>query len=72
MYARWILGKNILGEIFVLSGAISNIIDRFYYHGVIDFISLHWKKYYWPIFNLADLFIVLGVFLMLFYVIKEK
>src|SRR5438552_17637864 len=37
-WRRFMLGKNIIGELLVLSGAISNIIDRAVYGGVIDFI----------------------------------
>jgi len=47
--------------ILVLSGAISNLIDRLYYGCVIDFINLK----VWSIFNLADIFICLGVFLLI-------
>jgi len=43
----------------VLGGAIGNLIDRIYLGHVIDFIKLP----YWPTFNLADVFIVLGVIL---------
>lgn len=45
----------------VLSGAISNLIDRVYYGCVIDFIDLK----VWPVFNLADIFICLGVLLLI-------
>jgi lipoprotein signal peptidase len=45
----------------ILSGAISNLIDRVYYGCVIDFIDLK----VWPIFNLADVFICFGVFLFI-------
>jgi len=71
-HARWTLRRSIWGEIFVLSGAISNIIDRFYYNAVIDFISLHWGTFYWPTFNIADIFVVTGVSLMFFNGITEK
>jgi signal peptidase II len=45
--------------LLILSGAVSNIIDRFYFGCVIDFIDLH----FWPIFNLADVYITIGVIL---------
>lgn len=41
-------------------GAFSNLFDRILYGGVVDFISLG----FWPSFNLADCFLVLGVFLL--------
>jgi len=50
----------------IVSGAVGNIIDRVYYHGVIDFIDFHLYSYHWPAFNLADVYICLGVFLLLF------
>ncbi|KKQ49210.1 MAG: Lipoprotein signal peptidase [candidate division TM6 bacterium GW2011_GWF2_38_10] len=51
----------IVFEICVLSGAISNSVDRFLYGAVIDFIQLHLGSWYWPTFNVADIFIVIGV-----------
>ena len=42
-------------------GAIGNIIDRFHYAYVVDFIDLRW----WPVFNVADLGITLGVVLLI-------
>jgi signal peptidase II len=52
----------IYGEVAVLTGACSNFIDRCVYGGVIDFIHLSYGSYSWPIFNIADIAIVLGVF----------
>lgn len=56
--------QNIIGEILIIGGAISNIMDRLWYPGVVDFISLHHKNYYFPTFNIADCAISLGVFLL--------
>ncbi len=42
--------------ILILAGSVSNIIDRIAFGCVIDFIDLK----FWPVFNLADIFIVLG------------
>ena len=47
--------------VLILSGAISNLFDRLYFGCVIDFIDLR----IWPIFNLADIFICLGAFLLI-------
>ena len=52
----------IYGEVAVLAGAGSNFIDRCVYGGVIDFIHLSYDSWSWPIFNIADVAIVLGVF----------
>jgi signal peptidase II len=60
-YKRFCNGYTIYGEILVISGSLSNIIDRVYYGGVIDFIVVHTPVYMWPVFNLADSAIVLGV-----------
>jgi len=56
----------IIGEVMVFAGAVSNYIDRYYYNGVVDFISLSYLDWCFPVFNIADIFIVTGVILMLF------
>ena len=57
---------SIIGEVMVFAGAVSNYIDRYCFQGVVDFISLSYQDYYFPVFNVADMFIVSGVALMLF------
>ena len=64
-YKQYALRKSILGEIFVLAGGFSNIFDRFIYSGVVDFIIIGYKGYIWPVFNLADSFVLIGVSIML-------
>ena len=54
-----------LGYCLIIGGAIGNIIDRVIYGGVIDFISFHYENYYWYVFNLADVWISLGVITIL-------
>jgi len=64
---------NILLEILVLSGAVSNIVDRFVYGGVIDFIQFHVGSWYFPTFNIADIFVVCGVFgLLIKNIVREN
>ena len=46
---------------FVFGGATGNIFDRLYYSAVPDFIDLHINNYHWFIFNVADIFITIGV-----------
>ena len=46
---------------FVFGGAIGNLFDRLYYSAVPDFIDLHINNYHWFIFNVADIFITIGV-----------
>ena len=47
--------------ILILGGALGNLFDRIYYSAVPDFIDLHIKGFHWFIFNVADIFITLGV-----------
>jgi signal peptidase II len=49
----------------VLGGAIGNLIDRLAYGYVIDFLDVYYQNWHWPAFNVADMAISLGVFLML-------
>jgi len=50
---------------FIIGGALGNVLDRFIYGAVVDFISLHAKGFSWYIFNIADMFIVVGVILFI-------
>jgi signal peptidase II len=68
---RYKAGYPIIGELLVLTGAVSNIFDRVHYQGVIDFIVLSYKDYYWPVFNIADALIVVGVFIMVMEILHE-
>ena len=45
----------------ILSGALGNLFDRIYYLAVPDFIDLHINDFHWFIFNVADIFITIGV-----------
>ena len=49
---------------FIIGGALGNVLDRFTYGAVVDFISLHARGFSWYIFNIADIFIVLGLSLI--------
>ncbi len=48
----------------ILGGAIGNLIDRFLYNEVIDFVSVYIGSYPWPNFNIADSAITVGVSMM--------
>ena len=63
-YKRWLHNRAIVGECLVLTGAISNLLDRILYCGVIDFIEISYHDWYFPVFNIADVAIVLGVGIM--------
>ena len=45
----------------VFGGALSNLYDRIYYKAVPDFIDFHIAEYHWFVFNVADIFITLGI-----------
>ena len=60
-YIRYKKGLLIFGEVLVLAGAFSNVFDRFYYGGVLDFIECSYRGWVWPSFNIADAAIVIGV-----------
>ena len=57
---------------FILGGAVGNLIDRFAYGEVIDFLDFYWSGYHWPAFNVADSFITMGVAITVYYLIKAK
>ncbi len=50
----------------LIGGAIGNTVDRAIYGAVVDFVSLHAAGYYWYVFNLADVWVVAGVALLLY------
>jgi signal peptidase II len=51
---------------FVIGGALGNLYDRIVYGYVIDFIEIHYNNFYWPIFNIADVAISIGIILLLY------
>jgi len=58
--------QKLFGQFLLLSGAVGNLIDRAQYGYVVDFIDMHVNWFYWPVFNLADSYIFIGVMLLLF------
>ncbi len=61
----WMLtSTNYLESIFIsiiLGGALGNLFDRYYYSSVPDFIDLHYESFHWFTFNIADIFITIGI-----------
>jgi signal peptidase II len=61
----WMLtSSNYLESIFIsiiLGGALGNLFDRYYYSSVPDFIDLHYESFHWFTFNIADIFITIGI-----------
>lgn len=52
---------------FVLAGAFGNLFDRLFKGFVVDFIDLR----FWPVFNFADVFVTLGVLILLYKIYKD-
>ena len=51
---------------FVLGGSLGNLFDRIYYSAVPDFIDFHLNDFHWFVFNVADIFITLGIVCLIF------
>ena len=49
----------------VSGGALGNLYDRIVYTAVPDFIDLHFHGFHWFVFNVADIFITVGVFCLI-------
>ncbi len=54
------------GYLLILIGAISNLGDRIINDYVLDFIYIHYKDFYWPAFNFADVYITIGVLIIIY------
>ena len=50
----------------VIGGSLGNLLDRMYYYAVPDFIDLHIGNFHWFVFNVADIFITLGIIGLVF------
>ena len=66
------IDKSIISLGFIIGGIIGNLLDRLIQDGVIDYLSFQISKYFFPIFNLADSFIVIGMILIIISMIKEE
>lgn len=56
-----------------VGGALGNLVDRLVRGAVVDFIDLNfWPLHHWPIFNLADTCIVVGVVMLLFLILTDR
>ena len=51
--------------LMILGGALGNVFDRIFYKAVPDFIDFHIQDFHWFIFNVADIFITIGVIFMI-------
>ena len=60
--------------LMIFGGALGNLFDRIFYRAVPDFIDFHINNFHWFIFNIADIFITIGVFLMILseFIVKDR
>ena len=61
--------------IIVSGGALGNLFDRIVYKSVPDFVDLHYNGFHWFVFNIADIFITLGIICLIYdevFLEKEK
>ena len=72
----WMITRTEKTEKFAFSmifgGSLGNIFDRVYYQSVPDFIDFHINNFHWFIFNVADIFITIGVILLISLEIFKK
>tara|TARA_B100000029_G_C17101562_1_gene788110 strand:+ start:201 stop:671 length:471 start_codon:yes stop_codon:yes gene_type:complete len=69
-----IKSKGIYSYLFaiIIGGSLGNLFDRIYYYAVPDFIDLHFGNFHWFIFNVADIFITVGIIGLIFFEIFKK
>ena len=60
--------------LMVLGGSFGNLFDRIYYRAVPDFIDIHYESFHWFVFNVADIFITLGIICLIIveFIINNK
>ena len=51
--------------IMIIGGSFGNVFDRIFYSAVPDFIDIHFNNFHWFIFNVADIFVTLGIFCLI-------
>tara|TARA_Y100000590_G_C15275426_1_gene846735 strand:- start:134 stop:604 length:471 start_codon:yes stop_codon:yes gene_type:complete len=56
----------------ILGGSLGNLFDRIYYYAVPDFIDIHLGDFHWFIFNIADIFITVGIIGLIFIELFKK
>ena len=67
LFYIFVLSTNVDKLIYsiIIGGALGNFYDRLTYKAVPDFIDLHYNNFHWFVFNVADIFITLGIIAML-------
>ena len=59
------------GLFIIICGAIANLIDRSFNGYVIDFLYFHINEFYWPAFNFADIYISIGIIMLVLNIVKK-
>ena len=66
----WLLirssGFEKIGFLMIIGGSLGNLYDRLFYSAVPDFVDFHYNNFHWFIFNVADIFITIGVLLLIY------
>ena len=65
-------GYRVFFLLMILGGSLGNLYDRIYYKAVPDFIDLHYESFHWFVFNVADIFISVGIFALIFAEVFKK
>lgn len=58
--------------VLVIGGAVGNMIDRLRLGEVVDFVDIGWKNVRWPVFNVADAAVTVGVLLFLYHSLLQR
>ena len=56
----------------IFGGAVGNLIDRFRFGSVVDFLDFYIGNYHWPAFNIADSAITGGIFIFIYHLLFKK
>ena len=65
-------GINLYMFAIIIGGSTGNLFDRIYYYAVPDFIDLHIGNFHWFVFNVADIFITVGIIGLIFMELIKK
>ena len=66
-------GSNTYLLTLIIGGSLGNLFDRLYYYAVPDFIDIHIRNFHWFVFNVADIFITIGIIgIIIFELFKSK
>jgi len=66
---RW---QAALGYSLIMAGALGNLMDRVRLGEVVDFLDVHWGRYHWPAFNVADSLVCLGAGVLVWVILTEE